>query len=252
MKKNDVLGGLILIGIAVLLVGQGLNILPNIPWFKIIGTILLAVFTVKQLWKREFFSSSLALGCIVWIWEESIKIGELQIAEITPFPLLVAAGLVGAGLNMIFGKKPKIVTVHRKVEGEETWESYTAEEAAHGAARVEEWEDGRHVTLTNVFNSTSKYVNSEAFSTATFENVFGSANVYFDNAIIAGGQAVIDVENVFGQTNLYFPSTWRLQLSEEGVFGSVKVYGKASTIPGAPLIIMNAESVFGNVNIYFQ
>ena len=249
MKKRDVLGGLILIGIAVLLVGQGLNILPDIQWFKLIGTALLAVFTVKQLWKREFFSSSLALGCIVWIWEESIRIGELQIAEITPFPLLLAAGLLGAGLNMIFGKKQKIITIQR--EGETTYRECTIEEAVE-EARTEEWEDGRHVALNNIFNSTSKYVNSEAFSTASFQNVFGSANVYFDNAMIAGGQADIAVENVFGQTNLYFPSTWRLQLNEEGVFGSVKVYGKPSSTPGAPLVVMGAESVFGNVNIYFQ
>ena len=100
--------------------------------------------------------------------------------------------------------------------------------------------------------TTSKYVNSDAFSTASFENAFGSANVYFDNAIIAGGRADVEVENAFGQMNLYFPSTWRLQLNDDATFGSVKVYGGSSLVPDAPLVVMKAETAFGNINIYFQ
>ena len=119
-------------------------------------------------------------------------------------------------------------------------------------ACVENWEDGRHVTLENVFNATSKYVNSDAFSSADFENVFGSVNVYFNNAIIAGNEAVVNVENVFGQLNLYFPSTWRLQVNKESVFGGVKICGRPCTDPDAPVIYMNAESVFGNITIFFE
>ena len=240
MKKNDILGGLLLIVIAVLLIGHGMGILPDIPWFKIACTAVFVVFAARGIWRRHFFGAMLSLGCVAWIWDSY-----LQIEKITPFPLLLAAGLLGAGLNMIFGKNKKIITVKRNEGG--TWRECTIDEAS-----TENWQDGRHVKLENIFNSTSKYVNSEAFSSADFENIFGSSNIYFDNAIIANGVADVHVENVFGQLNLYFPATWRLQMDDKSaVFGNVSVHGRPSMEPDAPLIRMSAESVFGSVNIYF-
>ena len=236
MRKNNILTGLALIAVAVLLVANGMGVLPNVPWLQAIVSICFVAFSLGQIFKRHFFWSMISLGCVAWIWE-----GYLGIEQITPFPLLLAAGLLGIGLNMMFGKKQRIVTITR--DGKTvSWEE----------AKTENWEDGRHVTLENIFNSTSKYVNSEAFSTADFSNVFGSANVYFNNAIIAGNEANINAENVFGQLNLYFPSTWRLQVEKEAVFGGVKVYGRPCTDPDAPIIRMNVESVFGGVNIYFE
>lgn len=236
MRRSNFFGGLALIAVAVLLVANGMGVLPNVPWLQAIVSICLAIFSLKQIWKRHFFWSMISLGCVAWIWE-----GYLGIEAITPFPLLLAAGLLGVGLNMMIGKKKHIVSITQ--EGH----AVTIDEA-----RTENWEDGRHVTLENIFNSTSKYVNSDAFSTAEFQNVFGSANIYFNNAVVADGAADVDVENVFGQLNLYFPSTWRLQVNKEAVFGGVRICGKPCTDPDAPLIRMNAESVFGNVTIYFE
>ena len=236
MRKNNIVGGLALIAVAVLLVANGLGVWPEIPWLQALVSIAFVAFSLRQIWKRHFFWPMISLGCVAWIWEDYIGI-----ENIAPFPLLLAAGLLGIGLNMMFGKKHRIVTITKN-----------GETMGLNEARTENWEDGRHVTLENIFNSTSKYVNSDAFSTAEFQNVFGSANVYFNNAVIAGGEAEIELENVFGTLNLYFPSTWRLQVNKEAVFGGVKVYGRPCTNPDAPVIRMNAESVFGNVNIYFE
>ena len=236
MRNRNIFWGLLLIAAAVALVARGMGVLPDIPWFKAIVSIGFVSYSLKQIWKRQFFGAFLALGCVAWMWET-----ELGIEHLTPFPIVVAAGLVGAGFNMLFGKKHRIVTI--KSDGQDI---------SMDEARVENWEDGRHVTLENVFNATSKYVNSDAFSSADFENVFGSANVYFNNAIIAGNEAVVNVENVFGQLNLYFPSTWRLQVNKDSVFGGVKICGRPCTDPDAPVIYMNAESVFGNITIFFE
>ena len=236
MRKNNIGWGLGFIAVAVLLVANGMGFLPEIPWMKVLLTIMFAGFAFKQLFRRHFVGSMLALGCGAWIWDSY-----LGIEEITPFPLLLAAVFVGIGLNMLFGKKRRIVTIEKN-----------GHTVRMDEARVENWEDGRHVSLENIFNSTNKYVNSEAFSSAEFNNVFGSANIYFNNAIIEGGEAKVDLENVFGTLNLYFPSTWRLQVNKESVFGGVNVYGKPSVDPDAPVIRMNAESVFGSVSIYFE
>ena len=239
MKKNNILGGLALIVVAVILVGNGMGILPNIPWFGVIGTILLGAYAIKGLVKREFFGAIMALGFIAWIWDDY-----LMIEKITPFPLLLAAGLLGAGLNMIFGRKHRIVKIK---DSDGSWRECTFDEA-----RTENWQDGRHVVLENNFNSVSKYVNSEAFSSAAFSNNFGSANIYFNNAVMANGQATVNIENSFGEMNIYFPKTWRMQMSKEAAFGSVSVYGAGNNDMDAPLVIVRAESNFGSVKIYFD
>lgn len=240
MKKSNILGGLALIVIAVILLGNGMGVLPNIPWFGLIGSVLLGAYVIKGIWKREFFGAVMSLGFIAWIWDEY-----LMIEKITPFPLLLAAALLGIGLNMIIGKKHKIVTIHREEDGE--WKECTMDEA-----RTANWQDGRHVTLENNFNSVSKYVNSDAFSSANLENNFGSTNIYFNNAVIAGNQATIDIENNFGEMNIYLPRTWRMRLSQETAFANVHVYGAPNNDMDAPLVIVKAESNFGGVKIYFD
>ena len=100
MRRSNFFGGLALIAVAVLLVANGMGVLPNVPWLQAIVSICLAAFSLKQIWKRHFFWSMISLGCVAWIWE-----GYLGIEAITPFPLLLAAGLLGVGLNMMIGKK---------------------------------------------------------------------------------------------------------------------------------------------------
>lgn len=236
MKKNNIVLGVALIAVAVLMIASGMGLLSGIPWLQAIVSVCMLVFSVQQICGRQFFWAMISLGCIGWIWEDYIGID-----EIAPFPLLFAAALAGIGLNMIFGEKQRVITSPRD-----------GEKGNMDGVGTQKWQDGRHVTFENIFSNTSKYVNSEAFATADFSNVFGSANIYFNNAVIAGGEAKIKVENVFGRLNLYFPATWRMQINKESVFGGVRIYGTPCTDPDAPLIYINTESVFGGVNIYFE
>ena len=180
------------------------------------------------------------MSFIAWVFEE-----ELKIEHLAPFPICVAAALVGIGLNMIFGKKQKVIQINYK-DGD-TWREGSFEDL-----RNEEWQDGRTVVLENNFNSTNKYVNSATFSTATLENNFGSANIYFNNANIAGNEAVVELENNFGQMNIYFPNTWRASISQESAFGRINVFGEPNRDMDAPCVIVKAESNFGLLNIYFE
>ena len=239
MKEKNILGGIALIIVAAILVANGMGVLPDIPWFGLICSVFLGAYAIKGLWKREFFGAMMALAFVAWIWNEY-----LLIENITPFPLLLAAALLGIGLNMLVGKKKSYVSFHKGVESE--WEYYNPSDDK------ENWTEGRHIRMENSFNSVSKYVNSDAFSTASLENNFGSANIYFNNAVIADGQANIELENNFGEMNIYLPKTWRMRLSQESAFGNVRVYGSPNNDMDAPLVIIKAESNFGNLKIYFE
>lgn len=237
MKKNNIFTGLVLILLAGVMMASAMGILPDIHWFKLLAGIAFVAWSVKALFRRDFFGAFTSAGILAWIFEN-----ELGIEELTPFPLLIAAALVGIGMNMIFGKKKRHFNVN--INGE----NMTIDEARAQS----KWEDGRHVVLENIFGSTSKYVNSAAFSTADLENVFGNANIYFDNAVMANGTATVKIENVFGQMNVYFPNTWRVNVKDESAFGHVNVIGEPNRDMDAPFAEVEVETVFGNTNIYFE
>lgn len=232
--------GLLLIGLAVFMMLSSMGFVPDIPWFKLLCGFCVATWTIKALGNRDFFGIVMSTSIIAWIFEEELKIDHLA-----PFPLCAAAALLGIGLNMIFGKKQRVIHIDYK-DGD-TWKEGTFEDI-----RNEEWQDGRTVVLENNFNSTSKYVNSAAFSNANLENNFGSANIYFNNATIYGNEAVVELENNFGQMNIYFPSTWRASISQESAFGRINVFGEPNRDMDAPCVIVKAESNFGMLNIYFE
>ena len=227
---------MILIG--AVMMGSAMGIIPDVPWFKLMCSAFLIVWAVKALFKRDFFGTFMSTGIIAWIFED-----ELMIEHLTPFPLLAAAALVGIGLNMIFGKKA-IVQIN--------YEDGKIGTGTMDDVRKEEWQDGRTIVLENLFNSTSKYVNSTSFSAAKLENTFGSANVYFDNATVYNGEATIELENNFGKMNIYLPGKWRAQIHQESAFGHVSIHGEPNRDMDAPLVIIKAESNFGELNIFFD
>lgn len=241
MKKNNIATGLFLILIGAVMMGSAMGFIPKLPWFKLLGGAFLTAWAVKALFKPDFLRCFFSASLVAWIFEE-----ELMIEHLTPFPLVVAAILVGVGLNMIIGKKERIITFSREDK------DGTYVEGSIDDVRKEEWQDGRTVVLENLFNSTSKYVNSASFSSAKLENTFGSANVYFDNATVYNGEATIDLENNFGRMNIYLPGTWRASIRQESAFGHVSIHGEPNRDMDAPHVIIKAESNFGELNIFFD
>ena len=240
MRRHSIFSGLILIAIAAVMMGSAIGIIPDIPWFKLFFSVVLASWGIKAIWNRDFFGTFMSASIIAWMFEE-----ELMIEELAPFPLVIAAAFMGIGLNMIVGKRQRVVHVHKP-------DGYGIKVEAYNDAKKEEWTDGRHVSLENTFNSTSKYVNSASFSTAELENNFGSANVYFNNATVYNGEATIDLSNNFGKMNIYIPGKWRATISQDSTFGHVGIYGEPNRDMDAPHVIIKASSNFGELNIFFD
>ena len=237
--KKDITGGIIFILLAVVIIGSGLGVIPSIPWFKILCTIVFIAIALKGFIKRDFFGSIMALCCLGWMYDEI-----LGIEAITPFPLFFAGFCLAIGLGKIF-KKNAIPTFYKDGDA---WYYGSPEDL-----KKEEWQNnGRHVFLQNKFNSVSKYVNAQVFSTAKLENNFGSANVYFNNAVMANNEANVTLENNFGQMNIYFPNTWRAIIKQEAAFGKINIFGEPNGDMEAPVVIIYAESNFGELNIYFS
>ena len=60
------------------------------------------------------------------------------------------------------------------------------------------------------------------------------------------------MENNFGRMNIYLPGKWRATIHQESAFGHVSVHGEPNRDMDAPLVIIKAESNFGELNIFFD
>lgn len=229
MKKTDVVGGSVLILLAVYLILNKLGMLPDVQWFRLLVTVFMGLIAIKNIPKLNFFGIIMPLCIIGCMYDE-----QLGIEAITPWTLLASGFFLSIGLGMIFKRnRPYRISVH-------------SEES------VENGQDGRKIYLDNSFNTVSKYVNADAFSEAYMENSFGSANVYFNNAIMANGNAKVVLDNSFGEMNIYFPKTWRMELTRDASFGDIKVHGEQNADMDAPYIRVDADCSFGCINIYFE
>lgn len=236
MKKKKIAFALILILIAIYLVVNKLGLLPNVPFFAILFTMLFCYAAIRGLIQLHFFEAMVSLAIVGCINDKL-----LHIEAITPWTLLIAAILIGIALDMLFKNCRK-----KK-------DSYIFENADHfTTSYVENGSDGENVNVENTFGSVSKYVNSDCFQKAKISNSFGECNVFFNNAILAGSSASIKVENSFGSTNVYLPSTWRIVTRQDTAFGNINIQGQGSTVEGAPTIELTLNSSFGEINIIFD
>lgn len=245
-SKKNVIWGILFILVAVLLLVTQMGWIPElkIGFWTIIWTIVSAAILIEGIVKINFWSIFFGIAFLGIIYAEP-----LGITAITPWPILGAALLLSIGCNMIFSqKKTKSVSVNYtdnvgvKVEvGEGVYvenEEYSEET------------DGEYLQFSQVFKSGTKYISSAGLKEVSGECVFGSLNIYFNNAVLAGGNASINIDTVFGTLNLYIPSDWLVVEKGDVVFASVNYKGKANS-NGANRLNLVGDCVFGTVNVIY-
>lgn len=225
---------MILILIAGYLLVSRLDIIPKIPIFPILFTLVFAYAAIRALLRLHFFEGMLSLAIIGCINDKL-----LGIEAITPVTLIVAFCMIGIALDMIFRNRRSYST--RIEDG-----TYTYGET------VDNGVDGERVSVKNSFGTTSKYVNSNGLKEAKIDNCFGECKVYFNNAVLGNAHAYVKVDNSFGSTSIYLPATWRVSVSQDTAFGHVEFRGHGSMEEGAPEVELKLDCSFGQVRVIFE
>ncbi|MCR5754323.1 MAG: hypothetical protein K6G30_05890 [Acetatifactor sp.] len=239
MKKNT-FWGLLLILVAVYLIASRLGFAPVVSLTSVAGTIFFAYVVIEGIKKRSFVEIMFGLSIIYCIYDKF-----LHIPHISSWIVVVAALLLGSGLDMILHDIVKKNKKHWSFE-------YSSDgEPDVTLAQSEETSNQNILNYENNFGATSKYINSSNFTAAHIENNFGSMNFYLENATISPDGANIHCENNFGATNIYLPKDCRAVVHESASFGSISYEGTANTDESAPEVQIYAESNFGRITIFF-
>lgn len=230
--KKSIFWGLIIILLAVYVIVSRLFAMPDIPVIKIAFTLLFVYIIYNGIRSLHFGEIFIPLALIACQYDEYIGIEEL-----TPWPVLLAAVLLSIGFSMIFKKRRRVI--------------HDGSSVVFDSVDIDE-EDGNTICVKNTFSETSKYVNSNDFTSGDIKNTFGETRVYFNNAVLANGKATLYVDNTFGETCIYIPRTWRLDLKKNNSFGEIAVRGNGNNDMDAPLITIDAKNSFGEICIVFE
>ena len=233
--RNIFWGVLFLLG-AVALVAGRLGYLGGIGVWNILVTLCLAALLADGLLRRRFGEILFAAAFLIITYDK-----QLGLESITPWPVLGAALLGTVGLKLLFPGFEK--------KGGHGWVTINGHRYDGKKPVSEERRDGGSVSYKNVFGESVKYVTGK-IGHVSAENAFGSLHLYFTDAALQNGSASVDVENSFGKTTLYVPADWRVELSTETAFGSVKEKGRCNP-QGATVLSIRGETSFGSVEVRY-
>lgn len=261
-KINAIFWGVFLIALAGLFIACQTGLIQG-NTYLVIMTAIFGAIGLRSLIGFNFVPLGFAVGHLAFLYRDYLHIPE----SLKAWMLIVAAMVVGIGLEMIFGglKKhiknkikesrnngdiEKIPDVrYNEVNNDACGNNASSFGNSDGAPS---YISGETIHIENGFGTQNRYVRSEEFYRATVENGMGSVNLYFNDVKLANGMADLNIENGMGSVNVYMPSEWAVSLAQESVFGQVKIVGNPSTDPGAPCIKVNVENGMGQVCLYFQ
>ena len=236
-SMKNVIWGIFFLLIAAFVIVGSMGYFGDISVWTVIFAGALAVWFVSGLMRLSWGNMLFPLACAAILFDKT-----LGIEELTPWPVLAAALFGTIGLNMIFKKKHKEKDYMKHADINVIWDRNDGVEEAS--------QDDTTFSSEVVFSSSVRYITCQNLQRGKIENVFSNSTIYFDNAALYKGYAVVKVENVFGKTTLYIPKEWNVELRTTKVFGNMNEKGRFTGETGSTLVV-EGEVVFGQLEIVY-
>lgn len=229
-RSKDIFWGLLFIIAAVcIIINQIIPIGINV--IDLVVVVVLGSIILKSISRLNFYGIFIPLGYLAKMFSDEMDL------QFFPFwTVMIIAVLLSIGFSMIF-KNSRQKNFHYERSG-----NY------YNKGVVEE--DGNSVNCTVSFGDATKYINSQKLEKAYLKCNFGALKVYFDQAVIPSGNAIIYLDNSFGETQLFIPKTWNV-VNELNVFlGDIKELNFNNSV-GMPKVIISGNVNFGDVKIIY-
>ena len=110
--------------------------------------------------------------------------------------------------------------------------------------------EGDSIHLSTSFAGSIKYINSDDFTHANLKCSFGAMKVYFDNAVIQNGQAVVALDVSFAGVELFVPKEWRVDNMVDASLGGVEEKNR-SISTGTPVLKLTGKCSFAGITIIY-
>lgn len=137
---------------------------------------------------------------------------QLGITQLVPWTILGAAVFISVGLSLLFHAR-FIHLNHLRLATPSSGKASSAQ-----------------VKIDAKMVSTIRYVRSENFKEAAITASMASLKVYFDDTLIKGDSAVINIHGSLSGIELYVPKTWDIIVQVEPVLSGIEEKGGGVTV----------------------
>lgn len=231
MNRKNLFWGLLFIFAAVLIFINGFGIFPEVSMVDVFFTVIMVVIIIRSLIRVNFWGIFFPLGIIL-----IINYDQLNIPNIKPWSIMLAAFLISLGFSIIFNRRKFVYirTSNKNIFSD----------------TIENEQDSNIVNCSTKFGDCIKYVNSENFERANIKCTFGDVKMYFDNAKIPSGKAKIYLDLTFGDVDLYVPREWTIENKARIIFGEINAKNREVT-SDSPHVTIHGNISFGDVRIIY-
>ncbi len=231
MKKKNIFWGIFFIVATVVLIASQVGSKGSISFWSLLGTILLVAVIIQSAIYRVFPGIFIPAALIYIIYQ-----GPLNWPYLSPWVLIIAAILVSIGFHILFKNRllPRF--------------------AYHdNSTRISGNDDDNNPKLSVSFGNTSRYLHSTGLESGRFSASFGSLEVYFGDAVLSPGGAVISMDCSFGSIKLYVPRTWRIAESLDSSFGGINYSNSGIAAPDTnlPQLTLTGSVSMGNIELTY-
>lgn len=236
MKNRNWFWGLFFLLAAVFVLASQMGAFGRIGALSIVATFLAAALCIHSAVRKNFFGLFLSLALIYLIYQKPLHLYSLSF-----WLLLLVAVLASIGCGILFGG-------HR-------WHNACGwhggrNHKSFGASK--ESLDDNNPSAQVSFQSSSKYLHSDALKSGWFSASFGELDVFFDQARLGPEGAEIHVECSFGSIKLFLPKEWDVTDHVETSFGSVENDVRSfRPAADAPKLTLTGEVAFGSLEIHY-
>lgn len=242
-RKSTVKWGLSLIALALLLMLS--QIFPqafavfnifNLSWGQVFWILLLAWAAWGSFKHRNIFIGILTSGLIVKTISQAY-----QLFNWTGY-MYLALFLTALGGQLLAGEKMQVNVKVGKWGDDDDDSNFSYSESVG--------KNGEKVAIDSVFSKSVRYIHSQELHKLDVSTVMGTTSLYLDQAKLKDGQAKLDLDAAFSKVDIYIPSDWRVQADASPVFSHFSALNSSDLALDAPLLKIDADLVFSQVNIH--
>ena len=237
MKNRSYFWGTFFILSAVLLILNALGLLAGVSIVSLILTLLLIPLIVKSIRYASFSGVLFPLAVIAILFDK-----QLGIEKLTPWPVLGIALFLSIGLSLLFPKRHKW---YKKYDGSH---AIPENEFNNVSSEVS---DESEINIGARFSGCIRYINSECLKKVNIVSRFAGIKLYFDNAVIDGSSAELDLNVDFAGVDIYIPKTWRIINQADFSMGGIEEKGVRTESGEEKALIVKGRMSFGGLTVHY-
>lgn len=226
MNQKNIVKGLLFILAAFLIAASCFGLLGDISIFKLIITVICMLIFITSIKELNFGGMLFPAAILGIIYDK-----QLDIENMTPWPILLIALLLTIGLESIFPKRKNRYLLN------------------HGNAEPLSSTDST-ININTRFNGIVKYLDTKNLKTVNINSKFAGSKLFFDKAEIDGDVLEINLNLSFSGCDFYFPKNWRIEDNITTQFAGIEIKGVRSEIFDKTVHLYGNMS-FSGINIIY-